>query len=117
MWKYRLVGDWHELDDELGEPLYMTKEPRLADLLELIAKRHNQMMVVYENMDTTLQSVEDAYQNGYDDGRGEAEQERYDTGYDDGYLSGKADGYNKGYAEGYKRGLVDIIACEDKLTQ
>ena len=100
MWKYRLVGDWYELDDELGEPLYMTKEPRFADLLELIAKRHNQMMVVYENMDATIQSVEEAYQNGYDDG----------------YLSGKADGYDKGYAEGYRRGLVDIIACEDKLT-
>ena len=100
MWKYRLVGDWHELDDELGEPLYMTKEPRLADLLELIAKRHNQMMVVYENMDATIESIEEAYQNGYDDG----------------YLSGKADGYDKGYAEGYRRGLVDIIACEDKLT-
>lgn len=100
MWKYRLVGDWYELDDELGEPLYMTKEPRLADLLELIAKRHNQMMVVYENMDATIESIEEAYQNGYDDG----------------YLSGKADGYDKGYAEGYRRGLVDIIACEDKLT-
>ena len=100
MWKYRLVGDWYELDDELGEPLYMTKEPRLADLLELIAKRHNQMMVVYENMDKTIESVEEAYQNGCDDG----------------YLLGKADGYDKGYAEGYRRGLVDIIACEDKLT-
>ena len=64
------------------------------------AKRHNQMMVVYENMDATIESVEEAYQNGYDDG----------------YLSGKADGYDNGYAEGYRRGLVDIIACEDKLT-
>ena len=57
-------------------------------------------MAKFENLDIEIVSCDEAYLNGFEDGKEEAAQERYDAGYED----------------GYRRGLADAIACEDKLT-
>lgn len=58
MWKYRQVGDWHELDDEWGEVIYMAKDGTIGNLLEIIANKHNR----------DVRNAKDAYNQGYQDG-------------------------------------------------
>lgn len=113
MWKFRPIGKYYELLVD-GDSIYLCRKQDtiIQAVLEDLCNRHNAEMAKYENLDVEIVSCDEAYLNGLEDGREEAEQERYDAGYDDGYQSGKADGYDLGY----RRGLVDAIACEDKLT-
>lgn len=113
MWKFRPIGKYYELLVD-GDSIYLCRKQDtvIQAVLEDLCNRHNAEMAKYENLDVNIVSCDEAYLNGLEDGREEAEQERYDAGYDDGYQSGKADGYDLGY----RRGLADAIACEDKLT-
>ena len=107
MWKFRRIGDYYELLD--GEDtLYFCKrlDSIMVDTLEDLCNRHNKEI---DNTETDLLSLEDAYNNGYEDGMNNAEVERYDTGYEDGYQSGKSDGYDLGY----KRGLADALGKDE----
>ena len=65
MWKYRQIGDWHELDDEWDEVIYMSKNGTIGNLLELIANKHNR----------DAKNADDAYQQGYADGKRDNYQE------------------------------------------
>lgn len=97
MWKFRRIGDYYELLDG-AETLYLCKrlDSIMIATLEDLCARHNKEI---GNAETDLLSLEDAYNNGYEDGMDNAEVERYDTGYEDGYQSGKADGYDLGYRQ------------------
>lgn len=103
MWKFRRIGDYYELLDDTTT-LYLCKrlDSIMVATLEDLCARHNKELAATE-MD--LLSLEDAYNNGYEDGMAQAEQERYDTGLEDGYQSGKSDGYDLGY----RRGLADAL--------
>lgn len=113
MWKFRPIGKYYELLVD-GDSVYLCRKQDtiIQAVLEELCNRHNTEMAKYENLDVEIVSCDEAYLNGFEDGREEAAQERYDAGYDDGYQSGKTDGYDLGY----RRGLADAIACEDKLT-
>lgn len=128
MWEFRRIGDYYELLDG-AETLYLCKrlDSIMVATLEDLCNRHNAEMAKYENLDVEIVSCDEAYLNGLEDGKEEAAQERYDVGYEDGYTAAKdnynkgyANGYNKGYTDGwdngYRCGLMDAIACEDKLT-
>lgn len=97
MWKFRRIGDYYELLDGT-ETLYLCKrlDSIMVATLEDLCNRHNREV---GNTETDLLSLEDAYNNSYEDGMDNAEVERYDTGYEDGYQSGKSDGYNLGYRQ------------------
>lgn len=113
MWKFRPIGKYYELLVD-GDSVYLCckQDTIIQAVLEDLCNRHNAEMAKYENLDVEITSCDEAYLNGLEDGREEAAQERYDAGYEDGYQLGKTDGYDLGY----RRGLVDAIACEDKLT-
>ncbi len=113
MWKFRPIGKYYELLVD-GDSIYLCRKQDtiIQAVLEDLCNRHNAEMAKYENLDVEITSYDEAYLNGFEDGREEAEQKRYDAGYDEGYQSGKADGYDLGY----RRGLADAIACEDKLS-
>ena len=106
MWKFRRIGDYYELLDGM-DTLYLCKrlDSIMVATLEDLCNRHNAEIAAYDNLDTDIASCDEAYLNGLEDGKEEAEQERYDVGYDDGYQSGKADGYDLGY----RRGLADAL--------
>lgn len=108
MWKFRCIGDYYELLDG-AETLYLCKrlDSIMVATLEDLCNRHNNEIAKYDGLDVNIVSCDEAYLNGLEDGREEAEQERYDAGYYYGYQSGKADGYDLGY----RRGLADAIAC------
>lgn len=113
MWKFRPIGKYYELLVD-GDSVYLCRKQDtiIQAVLEDLCNRHNAEMAKYENLDVEITSCDEAYLNGLEDGKEEADQERYDAGYNDGYQSGKTDGYDLGY----RRGLTDAIACEDKLT-
>ena len=113
MWKFRPIGKYYELLVD-GDSIYLCRKQDtiIQSVIEDLCNRHNAEMAQYENLDVEITSCDEAYLNGFEDGKEEAAQERYDAGYDEGYQLGKADGYR----EGYRRGLADAIACEDKLT-
>ena len=110
MWKFRRIGDYYELLDGT-ETLYLCKrlDSIMVATLEDLCNRHNTEMAKYENLDVEITSCDEAYLNGLEDGKEEAEQERYDAGYDDGYQSGKADGYDLGY----RRGIADALGKDE----
>lgn len=97
MWKFRRIGDYYELLDGV-ETLYLCKrlDSIMVATLEDLCARHNKELA---SVETDLLSLEDAYNNSYEDGMDNAEVERYDTGYEDGYQSGKSDGYDLGYRQ------------------
>lgn len=113
MWKFRPIGKYYELLVD-GDSIYLCRKQDtiIQAVLEDLCNRHNAEITKYENLDVEITSCDEAYLNGLEDGKEEAEQTRYDAGYEDGYQSGKTDGYDLGY----RRGLADAIACEDKLT-
>lgn len=120
MWEFRRIGDYYELLDG-AETLYLCKrlDSIMVATLEDLCNRHNAEIAKYDELDVNIVSCDEAYLNGLEDGKEEAAQERYDAGYEDGYTAAKDD-YNKGYTDGwdngYRCGLMDAIACEDKLT-
>nr|DAT89057.1 MAG TPA: flagellar assembly protein H [Caudoviricetes sp.] len=110
MWKFRCIGDYYELLD--GEDtLYLCKQldSIMIATLEDLCNRHNSEMAKYENLGVEIVSCDEAYLNGFEDGKEEAAQERYDAGYDEGYRLGKTDGYR----EGYSRGLADALGKDE----
>ena len=113
MWKFRPIGKYYELLVD-GDSVYLCRKQDtiIQSVIEDLCNRHNTEIAKYENLDVEIVSCDEAYLNGLEDGREEAEQARYDAGYDEGYQLGKTDGYDLGY----RRGLADAIACEDKLT-
>lgn len=110
MWKFRRIGDYYELLDD-AETLYLCKrlDSIMVATLEDLCARHNAEIAKYDGLDVNIVSCDEAYLNGFEDGKEESYQERYDDGYDDGYQSGKADGYELGY----KRGLADALGKDE----
>lgn len=110
MWKFRRIGDYYELLDG-AETLYLCKrlDSIMVATLEDLYNRHNAEIAKYDGLDVNIVSCDEAYLNGFEDGKEEAAQERYDIDYDDGYQSGKADGYDLGY----KRGLADGLGKDE----
>lgn len=110
MWKFRRIGDYYELLDGT-ETLYLCKrlDSIMVATLEDLCNRHNAEIDKYDELDVNIVSCDEAYLNGFEDGKEESYQERYDDGYDDGYQSGKADGYELGY----KQGLADALGKDE----
>lgn len=106
MWKFRPIGRYYELLVD-GDSIYLCRKQDtiMQAVIEDLCDRHNRAMAAYENLDVDIVSCDEAYLNGLEDGKEEAEQELYDAGYDDGYQSGKADGYDLGY----RRGIADAL--------
>ena len=110
MWKFRPIGKYYELlvdDDSIY--LCRKQDTIIQAVIEDLCNRHNAEMAKYENLDVEITSCDEAYLNGFEDGKEEAAQEQYDAGYDEGYQLGKADGYR----EGYRRGLADALGKDE----
>ena len=101
MWKFRPIGKYYELLVD-GDSIYLCRKQDtiIQAVLEDLCNRHNTEMAKYENLDVEIVSCDEAYLNGLEDGKEEAHRQ----------------GYEEGYSNGYRRGLVDAIACEDKLA-
>ena len=58
---------------------------------------------------------EDAYAEGYDDGKKKGHEEGYDEGlkkgYDEGLAAGQSSGYRRGYSSGYSSGQRATVPC------
>lgn len=76
----------------------------LRDLLEILESN-----IICEYEGQTLQIEEEAYEEGFDQGRDhgyeEAYEEGFDEGKDQGYELGHSDGKEVGHDEGYSEGL------------
>lgn len=105
MWKFRCIGDYYELLDG-AETLYLCKrlDSIMVATLEDLCNRHNAEIAKYDELDVNIVSCDEAYLNGLEDGKEEAAKDDYNKGYTD------------GWDNGYRCGLMDAIACEDKLT-
>ena len=105
MWKFRPIGKYDELLVD-GDSIYLCRKQDtiIQAVIEDLCNRHNnQVRELLEEMNKESGFVVDcdeAYNNGYADGKEEAHSQ----------------GYEEGYGDGYRRGLADAIACEDKLT-
>ena len=110
MWKFRPIGKYYELLVD-GDSNYLCRKQDtiIQAVLEDLCNRHNAEIAKYDKLDVNIVSCDEAYLNGFEDGKEEASQERYDVGYDEGYQMGKADGYR----EGYKRGLADALGKDE----
>ena len=110
MWEFRPIGKYYELLID-GDSIYLCsrQDTIIQAVLENLCKRHNAEMAKYENLDVEITSCDEAYLNGFEDGKEEAAQERYDAGYDEGYQLGKTEGYR----EGYSRGLADALGKDE----
>lgn len=75
MWKFRRIGNYYELLDG-AETLYLCKrlDSIMVATLEDLCNRHNAEMDKYENLDVEIVSCDEAYLNGLEDGKEEAEQ-------------------------------------------
>ena len=111
MWKFRPIGKYYELLVD-GDSIYLCRKQDtiIQAVLEDLCNRHNnEVDELLEEMNKESDFVVDcdeAYDNGYADGKEEAAQERYDAGYQ----LGKTEGYR----EGYSRGLADALG-QDKI--
>lgn len=104
MWKFRPIGKYYELLVD-GDSIYLCRKQDtiIQAVLEDLCNRHNNQ--VRELLEMNKESgfvvdFDEAYDNGYADGKEEAHRQ----------------GYEEGYGDRYRRGLADAIACEDKLT-
>ena len=105
MWKFRPIGKYYELLVD-GDSIYLCRKQDtiIQSVIEDLCNRHNnQVRELLEEMNKESGFVVDfdeAYNNGYTDGKEVAQRQ----------------GYEEGYVDGYRLGLADAIASEDKLT-
>lgn len=53
--------------------------------------------------------VDEAFYNGFSDGKDEGYSEGYETGFDEGYQEGETYWYEKGYSEGFEDGETEVL--------
>ena len=105
MWKFRPIGKYNEILVD-GDSIYLCRKQDtiIQAVIEDLCNRHNQAInELLEEMNKESGFVVDC-------------DEAYDNGYADGKEVAHRQGYEEGYGDGYRRGLADAIACEDKLT-
>ena len=96
MWEFRPIGKYYELLVD-GNSIYLCckQDTIIQAVLEDLCKRHNTEMTKYENLDVEITSCDEAYDNGYADGKEEAHRQGDEEGYGDGYRRGLADALGK----------------------
>ena len=90
MWKFRSIGRYYELLVD-GDTIYLCRKQDtiIQAVLEDLCARHNAEIAKYENLDVEIVSCDEAYLNGFEDGKEE------------------------GYAAGYKRGIADALGKDE----
>ena len=90
MWEFRPIGKYYELLVD-GDSIYLCckQDTIIQAVLENLCNRHNAEMAKYDELDVEIVSCDEAYLNGFEDGKEEV------------------------YAAGYKRGLADALGKDE----
>ena len=102
MWEFRSMGKYYELLVD-GDSIYLCRKQDTiiqAVIKDLCNRHNNQVRELLEEMNKESGFVVDC-------------DEAYDNGYADGKEVAHRQGYEEGYGDGYRRGLADVLGKDE----